>query len=279
MKSWPVALVLVLLVPGPMGAQVETPVPLARGDAHIRGLVVDRTTGDPVVGATVVLEVSRGLGSTSRTTDDAGVFHFASVPLGSYHLAIRRLGFHELTISLGTDEGTYVEVDARMVPSAVELDPIVVTTTRRDRLAWVGFRERQRTAQGRFFTRDEIQRHRVTRVSQLFRGIAGFRLVPARDGYTTSVIGRGNCLPALYLDGVRMANTGAGQVDQLLSPDHLEGLEVYSGVQTPGQFRAGSCGTIVAWSHTPSDMTDHPFQWRRLVVAGGLGAAVFLFFF
>lgn len=270
---------LLLLIPAGAGAQADPETPLAPGEAAVRGVVMDRTTGGSVEGATILLQSLTDTRAAVRISAADGSFRFTGIGRGSYELLISRIGYHDVTVQVETDGGALVEVEVGLVPAAVELDPVIVTSARRDRLEWVGFRERQRTTAGHFITREQIVSHRVVRVSQLFQGVAGFRTIPSRDGNAIAVVGRGNCHPAIYMDGVRMANTGAAQLDQLLMPDHVEGLEVYSAAQTPGQFQAGRCGTIVAWTHTPATMENHPFQWRRLLVAGGLASFVtFLMF-
>jgi hypothetical protein len=271
--------ILLALAPKPIGAQSEASPAIAPGEVRIQGIVVDRTTGAAVEAATILLRSLAGDRTAVRISAGDGSFRFASIRRGSYEIEISRIGYQDVRVTVGSDDGALVELEVGMVPSAVELEPMVVTTARRDRLEWVGFRERQRTTTGRFFTRDEIVRHRVVRVSQLFQGVAGFRVIPSRDGNTTAVVGRGNCQPTIYLDGIRMANLGAGQLDQLLVPDHVEGLEVYSGSQTPGQFQAGRCGTIVAWTHTPTGIDSHPLGWRRFLVAGGLASAILFLMF
>jgi hypothetical protein len=273
------ALMLLAFGPGALGAQTDPAPPLASGEAVIHGIIMDRTTGSSVAGATILLRSLTDTRAAVRLSGADGTFRFTSIRRGSYELEISRIGYHEVTVEVQTDEGALVEVEVGLVPAAVELEPMVVTTARRDRLEWVGFWERQRTTPGHFFTRDQISSHRVVRVSQLFQGVAGFRVVPSRDGNTIAVVGRGNCHPAIYMDGIRMANLGAGQLDQLLMPDHVEGLEVYSAAQTPGQFQAGRCGTIVAWTHTPTAMEGHPFQWRRLLAVGGLASAIMFLMF
>lgn len=278
MRSWPGALVLLLVGAGGLHAQIEERSSLDRGVVEIQGMVVDRTTGDPVAGARVRLLAEDSEGEAVVGTGESGAFQFVGIPVGTFTLVIERIGYHVLDVPLSTEGGNFVEVDVALVPAAVELEPLVVTSARRDRLEWVGFRDRERNASGRFYTRRDLQRHRVTEISQLFRSIPGFRVIPSRDGRPASVVGRGNCLPTVYLDGVRVQNL-AGQMDVLLVPDHLDGLEVYTSSQTPGQFQAGRCGTIVAWSQAPSANEGNPFQWRRLFAAGLLFSAVFTVMF
>lgn len=278
------AIVAVLLLGGvPLLAQEPDPHPhpgLAEGETHVQGLVTDRATGQTMSGVSVVMRAVDGSASAMRLTDGDGTFHFQAVRSGEYELEFRHIGYRDVDVALETGDGSYTDVRLEMVPQAVELEPVIVTSARRDRLSRSGFYDRRRSASGNFLTRDDIQRRPIARVSQLFRGIAGFTVVPTSGGFDHMVVGRGNCHPSLYVDGVLMRTASGSQIDQVLEPDHLEGLEVYSASQTPGRFLAGRCGTIVAWTHTPSSGVDgHPFEWRRMGVAAGLVVAVFTVFF
>lgn len=277
------AMVLVLLLGGAasLAAQgdPERHPGLGQGETHVRGFITDRSTNEPLSGTSVVLRAVNAPLSGLRVTASDGTFQFAEIPAGVYELEIRHLGFQDAHSTVEMEAGGYVDLRVHMVPAAVELDPLVVASERRDRLATAGFYDRRRVSTGHFMTRDEIQDRRVHRVSQLFRGIAGFSVIPSRQNSDQMVVGRGNCQPSLYIDGILMRTVAAWEFDQVLQPDHLEGLEVYSASQTPGQFLAGRCGTIVAWTHTPTDADGHPFEWTRLGAAAGLVVAVFTLMF
>lgn len=248
---------------------------LGAGETHVQGVVTDRATGLAMPGVSVVMQALGGPASAMRLTDSDGNFHFAAVQSGAYELEFRHIGYQDVDVALETGDGSYTDVQLEMVPQAVELEPVVVTSARRDRLARIGFYDRRRSASGAFLTREEIQSRPVAKTSQLFRGIAGFSVVPTTGGFDQLVLGRGNCTPSLYIDGVLIQTASGSQIDQLLQPDHLEGLEVYSASQSPGRFLAGRCGTIVAWTHTPTEAVGHPFEWRRFAAAAGLVVAVF----
>lgn len=260
---------------GPLLAQTPA-TGLERGNAHVRGWVQDRVTGNPVPGAVVHIHRADGDGSKFDFTDEDGAFGFAAIPVGSYELAIEALGYKTLTLDVDPDGDTPLDVRARLAPSGVELDPIVATSARQGRLHTVGFHQRERGGIGRFYTRDQILGMGLMELSDLFRRIPGFRVVTGRFGPGGDVLGRGNCRPALYIDGVR-TQTSAG-MDDILRPEHLAGLEVYSGAQSPGEFQGGRCGTIVAWTHVPDRGIGHP-SLRQIGVAAGFVAAILLFAF
>lgn len=63
--------------------------------------------------------------------------------------------------------------------------------------------------------------------------------------------GRGGCVPAVYLDGMRMAG-GAGSIDLWTRPEDLEGIEVYHGATVPVDLSGPGtdCGVVLLWTRT-----------------------------
>ncbi len=63
----------------------------------------------------------------------------------------------------------------------------------------------------------------------------------------------GYCTPAIYVDGAPTAGFSAGDLDAMVQPDQIEGIEVYtSSAQTPPQFSQGlrDCGVVAVWTRT-----------------------------
>lgn len=56
------------------------------------------------------------------------------------------------------------------------------------------------------------------------------------------------CLPTLYIDG---APSDPGEIDMLVDPFEVEGIEFYSGgAQVPAQYggSASACGVVLTWT-------------------------------
>lgn len=216
----------------------------------VHGRVVDAGTGAPVRAAVWLREL--GLPDVGPVrADSAGEFTLRAPRPGMFRLAAGGVGYREtesLAFELEADDS--IEVVFRLSPGAVLLDPLEVVASARRRPGWLeDFRRRaERGAFGWFATRAEIERLRPVRTTELLRAVPGIRLVPGRGaGY--AVRGRGGCVPAVYLDGVRLPG-GAGSIDLWTSPSSLEGIEVYHGTAVPAEFsRPGSaCGAVLLWS-------------------------------
>jgi hypothetical protein len=269
------ALVVVMLgvMPSPASSQ------------RVAGTVRSEGAEDPVAGARVVLQL-RGAGQRlTATTDTLGFFSMRLPEGGRYSLEVTAAGF-EAFISQEVDVGhaETVTLEIRLGRDVIPLEPIRVSARTTDpRLA--GFHERRLSgAFGRFLTRQDVERSSPPRSTELLRGVAGISLTPVRRGraaQTGNLVsvrgGFGLCEPALYIDGHRVRQSAQSTLDDILNPQDVEGVEVYStGSTAPVQFYDPSaCGVILFWTRPGGSTDGVRFAWRRL--AAGLGALVVLF--
>lgn len=241
----------------------------------VAGQVVDALTGDGVGQASVHAVGSDGATRPPVVTDSTGHFLLPLDP-GSYHFRVEHLGYRPLeTGEVELGRGEVVTVEIRLGPLPLEMEPLVVRARGRDGMGNATFyqrMERQRAVgQGRFITREEIERDRVMNLNDLLVRQPGLRLVRVRASDVIVMTGRGrNCLPALYFDGMPVSQD-VSEVDlsNWFQPDMIEGIEIYtSALATPAELRSNGCGAIAIWSR--SDAGDgRPFTLRRLLMAGG----------
>ena len=60
------------------------------------------------------------------------------------------------------------------------------------------------------------------------------------------------CTPAIFLDGKQLVYWTLADLNSLVQPEELVGMEVYTPSMTPPEFRTKvGCGTIVVWTHAP----------------------------
>lgn len=217
---------------------------LLGGVANVRGVVVSEKKV-PLSGVRV-----SALGRDwTAITDSAGRF-FARMPAGSQTLELRALGYapERQPLHLRPDADTTVSVTLTSLKTV--LDTIRIVATRvfdRDRS---GFQKRMRIAAGYHFDHARIQRNRPFDLSTLLRSVPSLRVVGAGIDRTIEVRrGRFQCTPALWMDGMPLSSDLLGQVDFLVRPDELDGVEVYVGPETPYEFlRSGTCGAILLWT-------------------------------
>jgi len=240
----------------------------------IRGVVLDITTGEPIVEVAVRLQPPGGGEALLRTTDVRGRFFFPLQTAGSYGIELFRIGYGTVRDSILLDEGAEVDVVAELALEAIAMEAVVVSTTRRSRLDTSGFFDRRRTLSGRFITREDIEARRPMYLADLFRSVPSLRVTPLANGQGSVVTGRGGCFPTYYLDGVRLVESAS--LDMFIPPDNLEGLEIYGSSSSPPQYQGGRCGTVIMWSRTPGASTSTGSWWKKLLVAGGFVAGVLI---
>lgn len=267
-----VLLSLTLLLPlaSPLDGQT------ARNDANglIRGVVLDLTTGEPIVEAAIRLYPPGGAEPILRTTNLQGRFFFPLQFPGTYGIELFRIGYGSVRDSITLEEGAEVDVVAELALEAIALEPVVVTSTRRSRLDSNGFFDRRRTLSGRFITRDDIEARRPMYLADLLRMVPSLRVTPLANGQGSVVTGRGGCFPTYYLDGVRLVESAS--LDMFIPPSDLEGVEVYGSSSTPPQYQGSRCGTVVMWSRTPGGAPAQGSWWKRLLIAAGFATGVIL---
>lgn len=211
-----------------------------RGSARLTGRVV-RGDGGPLEGAQLTLWGS----DAAAITGSDGSFSMAALPVGTYTLETRVLGFEPMrtSVQLARDSTTTVEVRVeRRIPV---LETVTVFGKRRQSPLTRAL-ERRELGVGRFFTRAEIERQGILETTDLLRRVAGVRVVPSGTiGY--AVLMRGNCVPMLWVDGVKYPRI-EDQRSVMPRPQEIAILEVYNGPESPAEFTPRGCGAIVIWT-------------------------------
>jgi hypothetical protein len=215
----------------------------------LRGIVLDSTSGNPVRGATVMLYEGRRVLADVRA-DSAGVFDIALAPSDDIVLHITALGFDDFSMRLRPRMNP---LTVRLQPAPLSVEGVTATAPRRDPyLNLTGFYQRERKEIGTFIDRGQIDKSKPRRTSDLFRSVAGARIVPRGTNYEVVSrrfsSGRGMCLPMIYLDG---APVGRGGLDDMALPEDLLGVEAYmSSSRVPAQYSGSNaaCGVILLWT-------------------------------
>ena len=244
--------------------------PLARAQeapgAEVAGLVADRRSGRPVQDASIRIQPAASPGAEPRwagTSDGDGRFRSAVLAFGDYDVTIEAPPYEALEGSFTLTEPGVFDLRAEMVGPEYELDPIIAVAGRESRLETVGFYERRDVGLGDYVTRDELVALNPARLSDVFREIPGARVIPGAGGLNDQVRLRGNCVPIMVLDGIRLANPV--RLDNILAVNDIEAVEVYQGATTPIEYISiTTCGVVMLWTRDPS-VQGRGFSWGRVV--------------
>jgi hypothetical protein len=239
----------------------------------IRGRVLDAATGEPVPQAGVtVLTPEQHTAGRARTGPD-GTFSVQLRAPGTFRLRGERAGYQASTSqALEVAVRETVEVALRVSPQALQIEPLTVTgrvqPPRNPVLAQNGFYDRESMGMGKFVRREDIDRHPEHNLVHTLARIPGVELdvdqrgreiVTFTRGRTVGTLKRAqvgqrdDCYPQIYLDGslMRYAPPNDVQLDDIISPNQIEAIEVYrSAAELPAQYNGSNsaCGAILIWS-------------------------------
>jgi hypothetical protein len=221
--------------------------PRIPGGAELRG-VVRGPDGKPMARAQVALA---GTGRTAITTE-SGIFALDGLPSGTFGLDVRAIGFAPVRVAVDLLRRRPATVTVTLRERATALSSVVVLGKRsRSSRFLEEFAERKRrSAGGTFLGPAELERRNALYLTDVLRTTPGMRVTPSR-GFGYLIRGRGNCTPAIFLDGMPLFN-GADELDQIVRPSEVMAMEIYQALGTmPAQYaglQANGCGAIGIWT-------------------------------
>jgi hypothetical protein len=257
----PLAVAFLLVCTGPRAASSQ----------EVMGRLLDAESGQAVEGAVVSLIDGDAVGAAvaSGLTNENGRFRLAAPRRGRYRLKAERIGYAMVSSpAFDLVPGPALEVELTTSTQAIPLAPLTVVSTRpalvlSERLYAGGFYRRQadwgRKGMGfaTFREQDEIRSRNPSRMTDIFRGIAGVH-VEGNGGFKQRITMRsvtsmfqGHCAPMYYLDGRPLRLMEGDSIDDLRSPWEVVAVEVYPGINKPGEFSAmgaHACGAIAIWT-------------------------------
>lgn len=272
-----------------LAAALAAPPATAAAQA-VTGRVLDgEDRGEGIGGAIVALVDSTGAVVRRVLADSAGGFWIWAERPGTYRLTASRIGYAELGVpGLELERGVVHELEIVLRAEAVELEPVDVVVRREVRRFTVDeFYDRmaRMTARGRghFITRSDIENSNAQIASHLLRDAPGVLTEWAGSALSMniSLISYGKvCAPAILLDGRPLP--GGATLDEWITVDNIEGIEVYRGYFQPDTYRGTwGCGLIMVW--TRPNHSGPRFTWTRTffflglvgVIAYGIPALLF----
>ncbi len=262
--------VLVALLPGLADAQ------------EVGGRVVEDSTKEGISGAIVsVMRPGGALVGTART-DSVGGFSVTLDSAGVILLRVVHPSYVTVTSdTISVDENEAVTLELRLARQVIPIAPLVVTARTDRRLQGYYERLSKHAAFGYFVTREQIARRPGISASELLRGVPGVRLVdapPCHGCAAENLIylrgGADRCPATILIDGMEIKQGVGMPIDASLTPDQLEGVEVYpdpAGVPPALGVFSNQCGVVAFWLKTPE---GSKLTWKRV----GIAAAVVVFF-
>lgn len=232
-----------------------------RRTGTVQGRVVSAQTGDPLEGAAVTLRRDGDV----RISGADGTFEFVGVRTGAIDITVSLLGFAEAKGGVVLGGGQTLELEVRLSPEPIELEPIVVQAAR---LAIDGgmledVRRRAEGGWGTVLLREELElsRRTASRTTDILQQQVGVHVGGQTERSRTLYLRTPGCGPMVYLDGVKLTHGPRGdsggtalesaQAVNLVHPMDIEAIEIYRGPgQIPGEFLDSNaqCGVILIWT-------------------------------
>ena len=238
------------LLAGAQAAAAQQP----RAPGSVLILKVRDEQGRPISDAQVTVGGFRRGGRS----DGTGEVFITQVPPGNRLIELRRQGFAMARIAADFSGADTVRRDVRMTPQPIELEGVVATSWGRSmRLRSMGFYDRQRRGIGAFMTRQRLDELNLVHTEDVFRYVRGFLVRPVGPYHVvegTRGFGVAGCLPAIYIDGMRMIVRDVRDQSDALSmvgPDDIEAIEAYQGpASIPAEYNplGNACGVILIWT-------------------------------
>ncbi len=166
---------------------------------NIRGIVVDKLSQTPLIGATVQVNNS----DNYAVTDENGKFQITDISPNRYELKISYIGYKELAIpNVVVTSGKEVILDIAMEEDFLKLDEIVVTSKNN-----AGTVNKLASVSARTFSTEEVNRYAGGR-SDAARLVANFAGVSATNDNRNDIVIRGNSpIGVLWrIDGMNVTN-------------------------------------------------------------------------
>ena len=118
------------------------------------------------------------------------------------------------------------------------------------------FEERRRAGQGRFITRDEIEKYNVVGTRDLLAMVPFVAVTSGRPFESLAINMRAGCSYQFFVDGVKMHYPTILESD-LPPATEIAGVEIYSNSAfVPAQYKTldagGFCGVILVWTRAGS---------------------------
>lgn len=273
------SLILFFLVASvPASAQIEV-MGLVPGPRGLKGLVLDAGSYEPIANPTVFLRDSLGTIVVMTTGDDEGNFALQPPAPGTLELEINRIGYSPIEAVVEIPESGILSLLVMVSFEPIPLDEVEASVRKRPRrseMTLAGFEARRVDGPGHYFDEEEIEERHPTQITDLLTRIPGMSQLRIRGRIVDMKVLRAQggsfqramtpCFADLWLDGIRVREGGylsaastVPWMNDIISPENIGGIEVYSGPsQTPIQFNSssGMCGVIVIWSRRGLGSTD-----------------------
>jgi len=224
-----------------------------RGHARLTGTVVETNSGRPLAGASVAIAGA----ALSQTTNERGTFTISGAPGGTQTVLIRAVGYAPERRSVDLVGEQPLTLDVKLTVLQKMLDTMRVKAGRLYSRDASGFERRRRSGFGTFFDSTDVKRYHPFETTRLVERASGVRLYGSGMNQRIIMDRVTPCEASIFIDGMRYPDLTGGDLNGMVSPEEIVGMEVYSSAAlVPVQYKnmsafsrnGGRCGAIVIWT-------------------------------
>lgn len=208
------------------------------------GKIIEKETGDAVIGANIVLK-KNGVFITGSDTDFDGNYSIPNIDPGTYDVEVSYVGYPTQRITgviVAAGKGTKLDVD--LENEGIELSTVVVTGYK------VPLIDKDNTSTGGFVTAEQIQRLPTKNINAIVANVAGTSSTDEGDAIT--IKGSRSNATVYFLDGIRVSGNLPPQTE-------VEQLQVITG-GVEAQYGDVTGGVISVTTKGPSQKFTGGFE-------------------
>jgi TonB-dependent receptor len=214
----------------------------AAGSGSIKGRVLDKVTGEPLIGANIIVQNT----SLGVATDIDGSYYLRFIPAGEWTLKVSYLGYKPASFQVTVTEDIVIEKEIRMEPQSLMGEEVVVTAQARGQQAAINQQLASNTISN-IVAADRIKELPDASAAESIGRLPGIS-IDRYNGEATSVAIRGLApkYNTVTVNGVALpaTNNNDRSVDlSLISSNVLDGIEVKK-ANTPDMDADALGGTI-----------------------------------
>lgn len=226
----------------------------AAQSGRITGSVTDATTGEPVVGAQMVIPGT----NLDALTNQAGRYLVLGVPVGEVQIRVMIIGYSQQTETVTVSDGGTATVDFQLSVSAIQLEGVIVNA-----VTGQAQRARELGTNTTTIEVEQIASASITSMSDLLSARSEGVILQDVNGTTGSAqrirIRGANSLslsnePLIYVDGIQFNNDNtlsqgvggqeAGRLNDI-NPNDIDRIEVVKGPAAAALYGTAAANGVV----------------------------------
>ncbi len=214
----------------------------AFAQATVSGVILDKSSGEPLIGANVYVTGS----AFGGVSDLYGKFRIVNIPDGAYKVRISYISYTSQTVDVTVKKNADVALSIQLAPEVLQGDEVVITAQRRGQVAAINQQITAQTAVN-VVSADRIKELPDANAAEAVGRLPGVSLIRSA-GEASKIVIRGlePKLNAITVNGIKIPSTSSTDrsVDlSMISSETLEGIEVFKA--TTPDMDAEAVGGVV----------------------------------